>query len=195
MRLNTNKTHCVHGHLLNEHNLYIIHSAGGARLSCKICRKENSRKQYGKDKNNSETALKWRWKWIMQRCKNPNRKEYKNYGGRGINICDRWLDFKNFKADMGLIPFKGATIERKNNNLGYSPDNCMWATAAEQNCNKRSNVWLTHDGKTLTVAQWSATTGISRSILQHRLKYGWNVAEVLSPTITKKPMNKERNKL
>lgn len=75
---------------------------------------------------------------MKQRCNNPRNVAYKYYGGRGIMVCVRWMDsFQNFLKDMGRKPGPKFTIERNNNNLGYSPDNCKWATSAEQNQNKR----------------------------------------------------------
>lgn len=75
-------------------------------------------------------------KFMKQRCLNPNAPNYKDYGGRGITICDEWLDFNNFYADMGDPP-RDCTLDRINNNLGYNPDNCRWATQEEQSFNKR----------------------------------------------------------
>ena len=76
------------------------------------------------------------WQNMVARCTNPNNKDFKNYGGRGITICKRWLKFENFFADMGNSP-KGLTIERKNNNLGYSKENCCWDTRYKQSQNRR----------------------------------------------------------
>jgi hypothetical protein len=76
------------------------------------------------------------WKAMLQRCNNPNNKDFKFYGGRGITVCDRWSWFENFIADMGPKP-EGYSIERKNNNGNYEPDNCKWATHSEQMKNKR----------------------------------------------------------
>lgn len=74
---------------------------------------------------------------MLQRCLNPRDDAYRNYGGRGITVCERWREFENFFADMGPRP-AGLTIERINNDGSYEPDNCMWATRSEQNKNKRA---------------------------------------------------------
>ena len=77
------------------------------------------------------------WDSMVRRCHNKNHHAFKDYGGRGIQVCDKWLNFKGFFEDMGSQP-KGMTLERKNNSLGYSKDNCTWATITEQARNRRS---------------------------------------------------------
>jgi len=80
--------------------------------------------------------LRWVWAEMIQRCTNNNNPAFKNYGGRGITVCDRWREFQNFIDDMGPRP-SGGTLDRINNDKGYSPDNCRWVPVQVQACNKR----------------------------------------------------------
>jgi len=120
------------------------------------------------------------WAQMMQRCYNPKHPNYHNYGGRGITVAQRWHTFFQFLADMGKRP-AGTTIDRYPNNDGnYEPSNCRWATDIQQHRNRRDNVWITHNGETLTQAEWAQRCGIDNCTLASRLKRGWTVEDAVT---------------
>lgn len=119
------------------------------------------------------------WLHMTDRCNNPNNDSYKNYGGRGIEVCERWSDFANFLEDMGERP-KGTSIDRVNVDLGYFKDNCRWATKKVQLNNKRDNRKFDYKGETLTISQLSEKYGINRAKLSYRLKRGWGIEEAIN---------------
>ena len=129
------------------------------------------------DKRDWHTYLSWRD--MMRRCYVPTMKEYPYYGGRGISVCNRWHTLKNFMQDMGRKQ-KGMTIERIDNDRGYSPDNCKWATRAEQRRNTKQNRWITHNGITLCVTDWARSLGCSPTAIFHRLASGWSTDDAVS---------------
>jgi hypothetical protein len=112
------------------------------------------------------------WMNMKGRCYNRNRKDYPDYGGRGIVVCDRWKDsFENFLADMGEPP-AGGTLGRKENDGPYEPGNCRWETSAEQSLNKRNSHRVEAFGKSLTISEWATETGIGYVTLLKRLQRG-----------------------
>ena len=134
----------------------------------------------------TETAEYRTWTKIKERCYNANSDRFKDYGGRGIKVCDRWLhSFENFLADMGLKPTPKHSIERNQNDGDYAPDNCVWATPKQQGNNRRDNHVLTFNGQTLTVTEWAETTGIERNAIYYRLRAGWGVEKALSTYVAK----------
>ena len=112
------------------------------------------------------------WDSMKQRILNPNCKDYPNYGGRGLTIDPRWLEFNLFLNDMGIKP-KNKSIGRIDNFKGYWPDNCRWETIYEQNNNRRSSVFITSNGITKTIAQWARYLGCPRQTIRYRLMAGW----------------------
>ena len=136
--------------------------------------------RHGEGKRGYETAEYSVWQNMIQRCTNANRKEWKNYGGRGIAVSDRWLSYPSFLADMGRRPSSKHTLERKDNDKGYGPDNCVWATRDTQNNNHRRNVLITIGDKTMNLTQWSKTTGIPREALRSRISRGWRMEDALT---------------
>lgn len=123
------------------------------------------------------------WTGMKARCLNPNEQKYKDYGGRGIIICERWLDgFANFFGDMGRRP-PGTSLGRLDNDGPYSPENCAWQTPTEQARNTRRNMNLTFRGETKTLIGWSEVTGIGESTIAHRLSGGWTIEEALTSRV------------
>ena len=114
------------------------------------------------------------WAGMKTRTTNPHEANWGNYGGRGIKMCDRWLNsFEAFYADMGPCPSPNHSVERKNNSLDYSPDNCEWGTRKEQARNRRSNHNITVNGVTLCLSAWAEKLGLCPSSLHGRIRRGW----------------------
>lgn len=117
---------------------------------------------------------------MLTRCNNPNYREYHLYGGRGIKVCDRWLEsFENFLSDMGERP-AGMSLERERVNEGYGPGNCKWADDFEQANNKRNNVFLEFNGKRMTIPQWARELGKEAGTLYARHYAGWPPEKILT---------------
>ncbi|NOV25919.1 hypothetical protein E5S69_20670 [Cupriavidus necator] len=130
------------------------------------------------------------WQTMRLRCCNPDNAAYADYGGRGITVCDRWLDSpENFLADMGQKPSPKHELDRIDNDKGYSPGNCRWATRKVNDRNRRNNRHLEHDGVTRTLAEWSEITGINRDTLQKRLASGWSVDRAITTPTRGKAKN------
>lgn len=112
---------------------------------------------------------------MLQRCYYPAHKDYHRYGGRGITVCARWREsFENFLADMGPRPSPQHSIDRIDNDGPYSPENCRWATGAEQGRHKCSNRVISALGKTMTLIEWGEVTGIAHELIRARIdRLGW----------------------
>lgn len=125
--------------------------------------------RHGMSKLNNKHPIYDAWSTMKQRCLNPKNSNYYNYGGRGISVCDRWLEsFENFYADMGGKPTPKHSIDRIDVNGNYEPNNCKWATWDEQANNKRSNVMLELKGVLKNQKQWALEFGISEDRLWRR---------------------------
>jgi hypothetical protein len=121
------------------------------------------------------------WRSMRQRCQDANCGSYYKYGGRGISVCDRWQKYENFLSDMGEPPSDAHSIDRIDNDRGYEPGNCRWATRLEQANNTRANVRITVGEVTKTVTEWSRIAGIAEPKLRKRLLVGYSPEESLSP--------------
>ena len=120
------------------------------------------------------------WGDMKQRCHNKDNKRYHRYGGRGIKVCKRWRkSFENFIKDMGLRPSPKHSLERIDNNKGYLPSNCTWATREDQYRNRAPTKLITYNGKTLSTAEWGRTVGLSKECMYYRIKAGWGIGRIL----------------
>lgn len=128
------------------------------------------------------------WNNIKNRCCNNHSPQYINYGGRGISVCDKWKN--NFQAFYDWSISHGyadnLTIDRIDNNAGYSPDNCRWVTMVEQCNNRRNNRIVTIDGQKKSLLQWSKQFNINYQTVQDRLKRGWNEIDALTIPVQSK---------
>lgn len=129
------------------------------------------------------------WQTMRLRCYNPKNAAYPAYGGRGITVCDRWKDdVCAFVADMGLKPSPKHELDRRDNNAGYSPENCRWVLRTVNDRNRRNNHFLTLHGDTRTMAEWCEILGLGKDTLSWRIRKGWSVERaLLTPARPKRP--------
>lgn len=127
------------------------------------------------------TRLYHIWNGLIQRCFNPNNPSWDRYGSRGIGVCEEWQTFEPFFKWASANGYSdNLTIDRIDNNKGYSPDNCRWADVETQANNKRTNHYIEYCGKTMTLAQWAKHIGVNPKTLATRLQRGWSVEKTLT---------------
>lgn len=132
----------------------------------------------------SRTRLYRVWQSFRDRCNNPNAQAYENYGGRGITVCESWDDFLVFEAWALSSGYKkGLSLDRIDNDKGYSPGNCRWATMRQQSNNRRSSMLIAYNGESLSATEWSRKLGIKKATIFSRIRAGLPVEEVLSPVL------------
>ena len=135
----------------------------------------------------TRTRLYSTWRSMKTRCLNPKDQAYDRYGGKGITVCEEWMSWEPFQAWALAAGFKeGLSIERIDNNSGYSPTNCTWATAREQQNNTKSNRVIEYKGRKQNVTEWARELGLSRSIVFKRLYAGWSAEEALTKPVRSK---------
>lgn len=135
------------------------------------------------------------WMAMRQRCLNPKAQAYANYGGRGITVCERWLDFDAFLADMGKKPTPEHQLERIDNNAGYAPENCKWATRVEQQNNRRVTRYMTANGERLPVSEWARRLGTGVSTIVNRVnKSRWSEQDACTLPIDQSKANRRKRK-
>lgn len=131
--------------------------------------------EHGASTRNRITSDFRRWQAMISRCRNPLSPTYHRYGGRGITVCDRWVSsFTNFANDMGPCP-DGKSLDRIDNNAGYSPENCRWADRFQQAQNTRLNHDICFKGETHCLSEWARRIGVPYSRLRKRIESGWPI--------------------
>lgn len=128
--------------------------------------------------------LKKVWDGMKQRCYNPNHTYFDRYGGRGIEICERWHSLENFVDDNGKLWQPGLTIERKDNDGHYEPNNCCWIPYSDQAKNRNNTIRLTLNKTARTIPEWSKLLSIRTSVLRNRLRQGWSHERILTTPVS-----------
>lgn len=164
-----------------------ILEAGGA----KSCGHQRSRVREEHGRSYDKTYRVWRS--MKLRCGNPKDRQFKNYGARGIKVCERWLhSYANFMADMGPRP-EGLTLDRKNNNGNYEPDNCRWATTKEQGRNMRKTRKVNYQGKEISFQDFVEQVEMNEKTLYIRIfKKGWDVERAVNTPVNPNLGNRKR---
>lgn len=152
--------------------------------SCGCWQREQAQKQM-RTHGQSRTPEFDVWHSMWQRCRNHRARRWHHYGGRGITVCERWQTFESFLADMGPRPSPELSLHRIDNNRGYEPGNCVWATLKEQARKKQNNRLLTLNGHTMCLAEWAEHLAVKRNTIYRRLKRGWSVEQALTISTTR----------
>lgn len=155
----------------------------GRSKSCGCLHREKTAERF--TKHGCSAGGKWTpeyaaWCHMISRCTDPARENYRDYGGRGITVCDEWMKFETFLQDMGVKPSEKHSIDRIDNNGNYEPSNCRWATSHQQSRNHRRNIYLEYEGARMVLKDWAAHTGINYGTLRVRVKNGWSVQDTLT---------------
>lgn len=155
----------------------------GRSLSCGCWQRESlalSKAQHGHNRRSTGQSPTYKsWRNMLKRCNDPKQTGYKNYGGKGIKVCEAWKSFDAFLADMGERP-EGKTLDRIDGNGDYTKENCRWMDMREQANNRSNNHLLTHDGETHTVAEWARILGIPDGTIRARLFRGLSDEDALA---------------
>lgn len=160
--------------------------SNGHTKSCGCIQKENT--SISNTKHGDTESRLWRiWSGIMYRTGNKNNKRQKDYIGRGIDVCDEWKEyivFRNWALQNGYSD--KLTIDRKDNDKGYNPDNCRWVTTKENNRNKRNTVMIEYEGEKKPLIEWAEIMGINHKTVKTRIRRGWSTEKALETPVQRK---------
>lgn len=163
----------------NEKEIAAANLKSGRTTSCGCYSRGLKRKTGTHGMTN--TRIFHEWQSMLQRCNNPNNQRYEDYGGRGIKVCDEWIDsfvsFCEWSMDNGYD--EALTLDREDVDGNYSPDNCRWVTNFEQQSNKRNNRIIECNGEKHILNEWARITGLNAQTIAWRIDRGWSVEEAL----------------
>lgn len=162
--------------VLESGKLGVIHSCGCFRSEISAALKRT----HGCSDREVPDPVYTAWRAMRDRCRRSGSSGWKNYGGRGITIDPSWETFQQFDSDMRNLYKPGLSLDRIDNNAGYSKSNCRWATDSQQANNRRTCSLLTHAGKTLNLTQWGEVTGFGFRVVQSRFLRGWEADRILT---------------
>jgi hypothetical protein len=154
----------------------------GATKSCG-CLAQEQKTIHGHARKRNRSTTYQAWYSMIQRVTNPRTKQFKDYGGRGIVVCNERRDFTAFLADMGERP-TGLLLDRIDNDKGYSKGNCRWATRSQQQTNQRRTQWLTIDGAMRPLAELAREAGLYPALVRNRIANGWSPERALRAPVT-----------
>ena len=175
----------------NRKVVNVTHLKNGTSLSCGCYAKEMSQKRQTTH-GLSKTRIYKIWMNIKKRCYNEKTIRFENYGGRGIKVCQEWLDdfinFYNWAINNGYQ--ENLSIDRIDVNGNYEPSNCKWSNAKSQARNRRNNHFITYNGETHCIAEWSDITGIKRDVIDNRIRKNWDIERILTTPVKKQKLEK-----
>lgn len=177
---------------VRAHNLKSGNTKSCGCLNSELTTERNTKHGLVKHDAEGKPRLYKIWIDMRRRCNNPNRDDYKNYGGRGISVCDEWNDYAKFKEWAENNGYTDElSIDRKDVNGNYCPENCQWITLAEQAKNKQNTHWITYDNKTQSLTDWAKEMGVPRQTVSNRARKGKPVEEILKEYIEMIKNNEE----
>lgn len=169
---------------VSELNLKNGRSAGCGCSNVEASVEANLR--HGETLGGKSTSEYTAWKAMHSRCRNPNNKRFEHYGGRGIDVCERWRVFENFLTDMGRRPTSQHSLDRIDNDLGYEPGNCRWAIPHVQMTNRTVTRFVEVDGSNVPIATLAKRNGIPANTLRSRILNGWSLDDALNRPVRPK---------
>jgi hypothetical protein len=155
----------------------------GNTLSCGCLSSRTSEHNATKTHGLSKSLIYNVYRSMLDRCNNESTKSYKDYGARGISVCNEWLTFEGFYSDMGESYKQGLTIERINYDGNYCKDNCIWIPKRDQGLNKRNNKMVTYNGELVALVKICREKNLNCKTIKHRLNRGWDIEKALSTPI------------